>query len=40
LGVIKVHADALDKKYLQRWAEEPGVVELLEKALRDAGVVQ
>lgn len=33
VGVLKVQAGALDLAYLQRWAAELGVVDLLERAL-------
>ena len=36
LGVIQVQADALDRAYLQHWAVELNVGDLLERALRDA----
>ena len=38
LGVMKVRYDVLDRAYLQRWAAEPGLTDLLERALEDAGV--
>ncbi len=36
LGIIKVQDARLDVAYLQRWAAELGVADLLEKALNDA----
>jgi hypothetical protein len=33
LGIIKVQGELLDRKYLNKWAEELGVKDLLEKAL-------
>jgi hypothetical protein len=38
LGVLKVQKDSLDKKYLQHWASELKVKDLLEKAFQDAGI--
>jgi hypothetical protein len=38
LGVLKVQASALDFSYLQRWAGELGVADLLLRALDDAGL--
>ncbi len=38
LGVLKVQKDSLDKKYLQHWAPELKVKDLLEKAFQDAGI--
>lgn len=37
-GVLKVQGKTLDLGYLQRWAGELGVADLLEKALREAGL--
>jgi hypothetical protein len=37
LGVIKVQSDRLDSAYLSKWAEELGIVDLLQKALHEAG---
>lgn len=36
LGVLKVQADRLDLNYLQKWAVELGVAELLQKALKES----
>ena len=36
LGVLKVQADRLDRDYLQEWALELGVSDLLEKAQKEA----
>jgi len=36
LGVLKVQADALDGAYLEYWAKELGVADLLRRALREA----
>ena len=36
LGILKVQRGRLDAAYLQRWAENLGLTELLEHALRDA----
>ncbi len=38
LGVLKVQATALDMAYLQRWARALQVIDLLERALVDAGL--
>lgn len=37
LGVLKVQAEALDYAYLQHWARELGLTDLLQRALTDAG---
>ncbi len=37
LGVLKVQAEALDYAYMQTWAAELGVADLLQQALIDAG---
>jgi hypothetical protein len=36
LGVIRVQAEALDRDYLSRWAQQLGVGDLLKKALDEA----
>jgi hypothetical protein len=36
LGVLKVQAESIDKKYLRRWAVDLRVADLLERALREA----
>jgi hypothetical protein len=38
LGVLKVQGPALDRKYLEEWARELGLAELLARALDDAGL--
>ena len=38
LGVLKVQRDSLDKNYLQHWASELKVKDLLKRAFQDAGV--
>ena len=38
LGVLKVQGDLLDKNYLQYWASELKLKDLLEKAFQDAGM--
>ena len=38
LGVLKVQGTALDMDYLQRWAANLNVTDLLERALVDAGL--
>lgn len=35
MGVLKVQADALDRLYLEKWAAELGVADLLEKAWKE-----
>lgn len=37
LGIIEVQGDALDLAYLEEWAAELGLAELLERALEEAG---
>ena len=37
LGVMKLQGETLDLCYLQRWAAELGVAELLERALKESG---
>jgi hypothetical protein len=37
IGVLKVQGESLDRVYLRRWAVELGLVDLLEKALVEAG---
>jgi hypothetical protein len=37
LGVLKVQADALDRPYLEKWAAELGVADLLQRAWGEAG---
>ena len=36
LGVIRVQGDALDRDYLNRWATQLGVSDLLDRAMREA----
>jgi hypothetical protein len=36
IGVMKVQAGALDLEYLYRWAPELGVMDLLERAMKEA----
>ncbi len=38
LGVLKVQAGALDRKYLEQWAVDLGVADLLRRALDEAGL--
>lgn len=38
LGVLKIQGAELDRAYLRRWAEERGVEDLLDRALREAGL--
>lgn len=38
LGVLKVQKDSLDKNYLEHWASELKVKDLLKRAFQDAGV--
>jgi hypothetical protein len=35
LGVLRVQGDALDRDYLSRWAEDLGLSDLLERALKE-----
>jgi len=37
-GILKTQAERLDLKYLQRWAQELGVSDLLARAMEEAGV--
>lgn len=37
LGVLKVQAAALDRDYLERWAADLGLTDLLERIFADAG---
>ncbi len=38
IGIIQVQGESLDKNYLHHWALELKVLDLLERAFRDAGV--
>ncbi len=38
LGVLKVQGPALDRAYLEEWARELGLTDLLRRALDDAGL--
>ena len=38
LGLLKVQADRLDRAYLSQWAQRIGVADLLNRALREAGL--
>jgi hypothetical protein len=38
LGVLKARSGTLDAGYLRHWANELGLTDLLERAVRDAGV--
>lgn len=38
LGVLKVQADRLDRVYLRHWAEQLSVADLLDQAMKDAGL--
>ena len=38
LGVLKVQGVALDRAYLEEWARELGLTDLLRRALDDAGL--
>jgi hypothetical protein len=38
MGVLKVQADALDRPYLEKWATELGVADLLEKAWKEVEI--
>lgn len=39
-GVLKVQGDQLDMVYLNHWAKELGISELLEKAINEAGIFE
>jgi hypothetical protein len=39
LGVLKVRGDAMDVSYMQKWARELGIEELLTQLLDDAGIM-
>jgi hypothetical protein len=39
-GVLKVQGDQLDMAYLNYWAKELGISELLEKAINEAGIFE
>jgi hypothetical protein len=38
LGILKVQVSNLDKAYLDKWAKSLGISDLLDKALKEAGV--
>ena len=38
LGVLKVQAGSLDRSYLEQWAAELGVADLLARATKEAGL--
>jgi len=38
VGVLKVQGESLDRAYLQQWAAELGLTDLLERALEQAGL--
>jgi hypothetical protein len=38
LGVLKLQGDALDRMHLAHWAKELGIIDLLERALAEAGL--
>lgn len=40
IGILKMQAERLDMKYLERWARELGVLELLTRAVSDSGIPQ
>lgn len=40
LGVLKVQGDQLDMAYLNRWARELSISELLRKAIDEAGILE
>jgi len=39
LGVLKVQGATLDRSYLNEWARELGITDLLHRALDDAGLL-
>ena len=38
LGILKVQGSNLDKAYLGKWVKSLGISDLLDKALKEAGV--
>ncbi len=40
LGVLEVQNENLDRVYLQHGAQQIGVIDLLERAFQDAGIIQ
>jgi len=36
IGIVKVQAERLDVGYLQKWAEELGISDLLQRARQEA----
>jgi hypothetical protein len=40
LGVLEVQNENLDRAYLQHGAQQIGVIDLLERAFQDAGIIQ
>ena len=38
LGILKTQAETVDLSYMQRWAQELGIADLLARALREAGI--
>ncbi len=38
VGVLKLQGEALDRRYLEHWAKQVGVDDLLRRALDDAGI--
>jgi hypothetical protein len=39
-GILKTQGERLDLRYLQRWAQELGVSDLLARAIEEAGIVE
>ena len=40
LGILKTQAETADLSYMQRWAQELGIADLLVRALREAGITE
>ena len=40
LGILKTQAETVDLSYMQRWAQELGIADLLARALREAGITE
>jgi hypothetical protein len=40
LGILKTQAETADLSYMQRWAQELGIADLLARTLREAGITE